>query len=158
ARAEILDADLTPLLLDIMGAGFSDPSELPWLDSPPAGAWAAAVELLGALGAVHEGHLTPHGRQMAEAGMQPRLAHMVVTAAQANGATVDRAQLLAALLEERDPIRRGALPAPVDIELRMELLTGKSRRQQVNDATVDHATLARIRETASRHGGLQGSA
>ena len=43
---EILHADLAPLALDLAAAGVNDPSDLAWLDTPPAAAFAQARELL----------------------------------------------------------------------------------------------------------------
>ena len=61
-RPEILEADLAPLALALADAGISDPSDLRWLDSPPAGAFQQARELLTQLGALSEnGRITSHG-------------------------------------------------------------------------------------------------
>ncbi len=59
---------------------------LPWLEAPPAAAFAQAQDLLRQLGAIDATHaITPHGRAMARLPLHPRLAHMVVRA-QALGA------------------------------------------------------------------------
>ena len=44
ATPEILQADLAPLALALLSWGVDDPAELRWLDAPPAGAWAEALE------------------------------------------------------------------------------------------------------------------
>src|SRR3982751_1808534 len=72
-RPEILDADLTPLALDLALAGVVDASSLRWLDLPPAPALAHARELLQLLGAISADlRVTAHGRAMAALGTHPR--------------------------------------------------------------------------------------
>ena len=132
---EIENADLAPLALELAGWGTPDPSELRWLDPPPADAYARAQTLLGRLGAVDEsGAITEHGREMADLGLHPRLAHMLINAqALGHGAL---ACDLAALLSERD-IFKGQGEAPdVDLRLRLEAL---HRLRRGDRPTPDHA-------------------
>ncbi|WP_411722694.1 ATP-dependent helicase HrpB [Nitratidesulfovibrio sp. SRB-5] len=123
ARPEILDADLAPLLLELALWGVPDASALRWLDEPPQANLAQARELLILLGALDgAGRITPHGRRVAVLPLHPRLAHMVVRAEELGlGAT---ACCVAALLEERDPLR----DAGADLRLRVALLAGDGRR------------------------------
>ncbi|MFD0871991.1 ATP-dependent helicase HrpB, partial [Paenibacillus residui] len=117
---EMLEADLAPLALELAVWG-ADPQELRWLDAPPAGALAQARELLGQLGALSEdGAVTPHGKRMAELGLHPRLAHMVLQAIPLG--LGDLACELAALLSERDPLRGRQAAADADVRLRVEAL------------------------------------
>ncbi len=82
-RPEILEADLSGLALDLALWGVSDPNTLTWLDPPPSAAYAEARELLSELDAIDaEGRVTPHGARLARLPLAPRLAHMVVTAAE----------------------------------------------------------------------------
>jgi ATP-dependent helicase HrpB len=98
-RAEILEADLAGLALDLAAWGVSDPAALAWLDPPPKPAWSEAVALLGRIGALDEmGALTPHGREIARLPLPPRLAHMV---AAAPGEHRLLAAMLAVLLTEQ---------------------------------------------------------
>ena len=101
-RPEIMDAELSGLLLDCAAWGAA-PADLPFPDPPPAGALLAAAELLAEMGAVADGRLTELGARMAALGAHPRLAAMMLTA----GSPGERALAadLAALLEERDPLR-----------------------------------------------------
>ncbi len=117
ARPEILDADLAPLLLELALWGVPDASALRWLDGPPQANLAQARELLTLLGALDAaGRITPHGRRVAALPLHPRLAHMVVRAGELGlGST---ACCVAALLEERDPLR----DAGADLRLRVALL------------------------------------
>ncbi len=81
-RPEILDADLSGLVLDLAAWGVSDPAALCWLDAPPPPALSEALSLLKRIGALDEvGRLTAHGAEVAELPLPPRLAHMVLVAA-----------------------------------------------------------------------------
>lgn len=140
-RPEILEAELSSLVLDIAGWG-ARIEDLAFLDPPPAGAVKAAQALLRDLDALDaEGRITPTGRRMARLGTHPRLARMLAAAADAGEAAL--AADLAALLEERDPIR--AREAPADVRLRLDLLHGADR------ADSDRATIHRIRRAAALH-------
>ncbi|UUR08150.1 ATP-dependent helicase HrpB [Sphingomonas glaciei] len=78
---EILEADLSSLLLTCLGWGEADPSRLPFLDPPPAAALAEARRRLEALGAmIPDGRLTDHGRAIARVPLEPCLAHMLIEA------------------------------------------------------------------------------
>ncbi|MDP2782248.1 ATP-dependent helicase HrpB [Devosia sp.] len=97
---EILAADLANLVLDLANWGVSDPARLPFLDPPPAPAWAEATALLQRLDALDaSGHLTPEGKALARLPLHPRLAHMVVAAAGEDDALT--AAQLAMLIGER---------------------------------------------------------
>jgi ATP-dependent helicase HrpB len=60
APPEIEISDLAPLALELAQWG-SRPEDLAFLTAPPPGAWAQATSLLGQLGALSDGRLTPHG-------------------------------------------------------------------------------------------------
>jgi ATP-dependent helicase HrpB len=78
---EMLEADLSALLLDCAIWGVADPAELRWLDPPPAAAVAEARPRLTALGALDaDGRPTAHGRAIAALPLPPRLGHMLVAA------------------------------------------------------------------------------
>ena len=147
---EILEADLAPLALELAAWGVADPAELPWLDPPPAAAFAQARELLAELGALDAGGaLTPHGREMAGLGTHPRLAHLLLRGRQVGAGAL--ACDLAALLEERDPLRgEGGLVPDADVRLRLDLLRGGHVPASVRGAAVDRGTVHRVRE-AARH-------
>jgi ATP-dependent helicase HrpB len=135
-QAEILQADLASLALDLALWGLSDPAALAWLDPPPGPAWSQAVALLGALGALDTaGAVTALGRRMADHPLHPRLARMLVAAMDGGhagstgadpGATEGNggdAADLAALLAERDPwISAPGLPRPADLGPRLGAL------------------------------------
>jgi len=129
---EILEADLAGLVLELAQWGARCPDELTWLDPPPAAHWNQAVELLRWLDALDDsGAITSTGRQMLEAGLHPRLAHMLVRSRE-NGAPATGARL-AALLGERDVLGTGA---GSDIEPRLRALehgsTGGAHRGRIH--------------------------
>ena len=101
ADPEILDADLSGLALDLARWGAKDASALAFLNPPPAAAFAEACALLIRLEALTaDGVLTSHGRALADMPLPPRLAHMVLKAAETGQAP--RAARIAALVTERN--------------------------------------------------------
>lgn len=106
ARPEILEADLTPLVLQLALWGVRDATGLRWLDTPPESSWQHAKEILHELDALDgKGHITAHGRELAALPLHPRLAHMLLLAAQRQ--CLPLACCVAALLSERSPQRTG---------------------------------------------------
>jgi len=105
--AEILSADLAPLALQLLQWGVDDPAELRWLDPPPRGPWAQALDLLQALGALDRRGaarvISAHGEAMSALPVHPRLAHMLLNGAACGNART--AALLASVLSDRDPLR-----------------------------------------------------
>ena len=97
---EILEADLSGLMLDCAAFGVADPATLRFLDPPPGPALQEARALLVDLDAIDEdGRLTSAGEAMRRLALPVRLAHMVAVAA---GQGLQRqAALLAVLLTER---------------------------------------------------------
>ncbi|MEQ1538072.1 MAG: ATP-dependent helicase HrpB, partial [Sphingorhabdus sp.] len=111
---EILEADLSPLLLDTALWGVGDPASLRWLDPPPKAAIDEAKIRLRDLGALaDDGRPTAHGRAIARLPLPPRLAHMLVEAARMGFAGV--AAEVAVLLSER-----GLGGNDVDLERRLD--------------------------------------
>ena len=97
---EILEADLSPLLLATAIWGVGSPDELAWLDPPPPAAIAEARARLLSLEALDaDGRPTLHGRAIARLPMPPRLAHMLLRASEI-GLTIVAADV-AVLLSER---------------------------------------------------------
>jgi ATP-dependent helicase HrpB len=97
---EILEADLSSLLLTSVLWGEPDPRRLPFLDPAPAAAIDEARRRLSSLGAIDEdGRVTEHGRAIAELPLEPRLAHMLIEARERGFAAA--AANVAVLLTER---------------------------------------------------------
>ncbi|PTD17995.1 ATP-dependent helicase HrpB [Sphingomonas fennica] len=116
---EILEADLSALLLDCANWGVTDPAALRWIDPPPAAAVAEARARLAVLGAIDgDGRPTPHGKAIAALPLPPRLAHMLVEA-KARG-WADVAAEVAVLLSER-----GLGGNDADLELRLRRWRGE---------------------------------
>ncbi|HUL18433.1 MAG TPA: ATP-dependent helicase HrpB [Steroidobacteraceae bacterium] len=138
---EILDADLTPLALELAGWGAQDAAALRWLDAPPAAQLASARDLLARLGALDaQGRISAHGREMARLPLHPRLAHLLLNARSLG--LVPLAAQLAALLSERDLLRGQAGARDADIRSRLELLNGEGA------AGADRFALERARRAA----------
>ncbi|AQT71980.1 ATP-dependent RNA helicase [Streptomyces sp. fd1-xmd] len=103
---EIRIADLAQFALQAACWGDPDASGLALLDAPPAGAMAAAREVLVAVGAVDAaGRPTPRGARMARLGLHPRLARALLDGGAALGA--QRAAEVVALLSEEPPREYG---------------------------------------------------
>ncbi|MFB9329802.1 ATP-dependent helicase HrpB [Paenibacillus aurantiacus] len=152
---EIQEADMAPLALELAAWGVADPAELQWLDAPPAAAYGQAVSLLVELGALEPAQPdkpTAHGRSMAELGMHPRLAHMILKAEPLGlGAAACE---LAALLSDRDPLRSRS----IDVRLRLEALRGKRIAAEADEAALRRLqaeAAAWRRELGIRDGGAE---
>ena len=154
ADPEILEADLSGLALDLARWGTKDPALLTFLDPPPSAAFAEARSLLGRLEALdREGVLTPHGRALADMPLPPRLAHMVLRAAESGQAP--RAARIAALVSERglggrdadlrhrlDALDRDRLLRARDAKLLAERWAGMAGRLGKAEALSDGLLLA----------------
>ncbi len=116
---EILEADLSALLLDCALWGVTDPAQLKWVDTPPLAALTEARQRLARLGALdEEGRATPHGKAMAALPLPPRLAHMMIAAnALGLGAVASE---VAVLLSER-----GLGGTDPDVERRLDRWHGE---------------------------------
>lgn len=113
---EILEADLSALVLATAIWGVADPRALSWLDPPPEAAIAEARARLATLDAIDaDGRPTAHGRAMAALPLAPRLAHMLLRAPDKRLAAD-----VAVLLQER-----GLGGADADLELRLRRWRGE---------------------------------
>lgn len=101
ATPEILESDLSGLILDLAVWGVKDPSKLAWLDPPPEPAIAEARNLLRELDALDAGgHVTARGKKLAKLPLPPRLAAMIVRAAEEDESLL--AAEIAAVISERN--------------------------------------------------------
>jgi ATP-dependent helicase HrpB len=122
-KAEILSADLTSLLGDLLSWG-ATAYELDWLTPPPQGHLSQAEDLLTTLGIIkigiiNDAQLTEHGQQCLALGLEPRLANMIIRGREMGMAQA--AAELAALLQEPALLRPFA-----DIEHAVHVLKNKS--------------------------------
>jgi len=137
---EITDADLLPLALDLAIWGEADAS-LSWITPPQPGGLAEARRILRDLGALQNDAATAHGRAIHELGVHPRIGHLLLEGRRRGLGPL--AASIAALLEERDILPRGA---GADLTLRVEALAGRGRR-----AASEGGNLARVRDIARDH-------
>jgi ATP-dependent helicase HrpB len=101
ATPEILESDLSGLILDLAVWGVNDPAKLAWLDPPPAPAIVEARNLLRELDALDaEGRVTTRGKKLAKLPLPPRLSAMIVGAAKEDKALL--AAEIAAVISERN--------------------------------------------------------
>lgn len=135
---EIVEADLLPLALDLAIWGEAD-SAIEWITPPQAGPLAEARRILAGLGAIREGAVTAHGRDIHDLGVHPRIGHLLIEGRRLG--LGDLAADVAALLEERDllPRDQGA-----DLSLRVEALRKGGRSQ-------GPGTVSRARDLAREH-------
>jgi ATP-dependent helicase HrpB len=149
---EILEADLSSLLLTCLLWGEADPRRLPFLNPPPAPALDEARKRLSALGAIDdEGRVTDHGRAIAAMPLEPRLAHMLIDARGRGFATA--AAEVAVLLTERglggnDPDlelrwRRWRTDRSPRAEAAGRLAAGWRRRLNANETRIVEHDLAK---------------
>jgi len=154
AEPEILQADLSGFALDLARWGAGDPSSLAFLDPPPAAAFAEARALLERIEALDgTGVLTAHGRALADMPLAPRLAHMVLKAAEMGQSA--RAARIAVLLAERglggrdaalghrlDALERDRSPRARDARALADRWAGLAGRQGREAALSDGLLLA----------------
>ncbi|HEX2656259.1 MAG TPA: ATP-dependent helicase HrpB [Xanthobacteraceae bacterium] len=122
-KPEILAADLTAFALDLAAWGVADPAGLTFLDPPPQAALTEAHALLQELGALDaDRRITDEGRQLRRLPLPPRLARMVVDAAQ-QGSAMPAAEIAVVLTE------RGLGGNDVDLRHRLDVFRrDRSRR------------------------------
>ena len=133
-KPEIEEADLAPMVLNIVAFGENNPEALPWLTIPPRANVFKAKELLTALGAIdNNGYITPTGKRMTTLPCHPRIARMIL--ATTNIATTTSHHYatalacdIAALLEEKDPLSE---TADTDLTLRLSALRSARRKGQL---------------------------
>ena len=123
---EIVEADLASFVLDMAVWGVQNINSLTWLTPPPLHHIVTAKELLEELNALENGKITEHGKKMHALPCHPRVAHMMLIAAEND--KVHLAADIAALLEERDPLGK---ESGIDINLRIEALRRERARKSV---------------------------
>jgi ATP-dependent helicase HrpB len=149
---EILQADLAGFALELAAWGVGTDrvrptGDLTFIDEPPHAALRQARELLGDLRAVDptDGSLTTLGSDMLALPVHPRLARMVA---------VDRSALacvIATLVDERDILRGRADDLPVDLALRVAVISGAAGHDLADRGAV-HRLRDRAAELARRVG------
>ncbi|WP_310618668.1 ATP-dependent helicase HrpB [Flexibacterium corallicola] len=98
-KPQILESDLSSLVLDLASWGVSDPSHVAFMTPPPIPAWTESQKLLQSLHALDAtGAITREGKKLAKLPVHPRLAHMLIQAAKEGKQYL--AALIAVLLSE----------------------------------------------------------
>ena len=153
-RPEILEAELSSLLLDCAAWG-AQPADLPFQDQPPAGALAAAAALLGNSGRWTRRAASPRPDAGWRSSGRIRGCAAMMLAAETRAEAALAADL-AALLEERDPLR--APDAPAESALRLGAIAEGHRRPIAArcPASVDAAGQYRRRLRTARAGRAAG--
>jgi len=154
---EILAVDLTGLALELALWGVSNPEDLQWLDPPRSGAYKQACELLRSLGALDaSGRITERGKQLAALPIHPRLGYMLLMAKRLG--QVRLACDLAAILSERDILKRDGHNAHLSADLRLRLslldLWRKKGDEAVHRQGGDPAACRRVDQTSGRWQGI----
>ena len=135
---EIENADLTGLALDLARWGAKSPDELRWLSPPREAPWRAARNLLAASKALTaEGELTTLGKRLGDLPLPPRLALMVLRAAERGQARL--AADIAAILSERD---LGGRSTDLDQRLSRFRIENGQRARAMRDLAARWARLA----------------
>lgn len=165
---EVARADLASTVLTLHAWGATDPARFAWFEAPPAERLDAAERLLGLLGALSaDRRLTPLGRRLLAVPAHPRIARLLVAAAEAGHPRAGAA--LAALLTEKDialperpavpggpPRARAAGRGSSDLLARLDLLAEAEARRfapSLRDRGIDpHAArgVARARDDFAR--------
>lgn len=142
--AEIHSVDLAPLALELaLWGGAAIEQVLP--EPPPAQRLLDARALLQRLHALDDSfRITAIGRSMAELGLHPRLARLVLHGAEQN--QIVTASWLAALLSEGDFL--SGMNLPVDIDWRLQLLCGSEMRAEESSAAIQRGVAQRIQQLA----------
>lgn len=152
---EILDADLSSMVLDIAAFGENKPELLPWLTLPPKGNLVLAQQLLMSLNALtpdHDTHalsgsITAEGSRMAQLPCHPRIAKMMISSD--SPASQALACDIAALLEEKDPMGENE---DSDMTLRLSILRSArckknlGRWNRIAQIAQEYRKMLRIRE------------
>lgn len=151
---EIRRMDLSPVVLQLLEWGVSDPATFDWFERPEPVALVRAFETLEALGCVRQGGITPEGRLLASFPLHPRLAKLAAHAHRLGH--TDAGATAAALLSDRDPIRNETLRhntgnahrSHSDVWDRYAALQGRSTRFRRDD--IGRQDAVRIREDADQ--------
>ena len=128
AQPQIECVDLSPLTLEVAKWGAQDRLELDWVTPPPESHWQQSVDLLRSLDALdaHTFELTDHGQNMAQLGLDPRLAQLLIL-----GKRWQHSELACqacALLSEGDPFAQQSSDFESRIDWLNQQLAMSSRR------------------------------
>ncbi|MFN3403965.1 MAG: ATP-dependent helicase HrpB [Cytophagaceae bacterium] len=133
---EILEADLSPAVLELSNWGVNDIRQLTWLTPPPAGSVNQSKELLEKLFALENGKITDTGKQILNLPTHPRIAHLLLEGKKKSLTSL--AIDIASIIEEKDPLDRDS---GRNLISRIEVLRKYRNKEKVQ---ADKNTLERI--------------
>jgi ATP-dependent helicase HrpB len=130
---EIRRVDLAGTVLSLHAWGKPDARKFGWYDPPPESTLVSAENLLEMLGATENGKITPLGRRMAALPAHPRLARLLIAAAEAD--LLEDGAAMAAILSERDSSNDRTLKTQGDSDLliRMESIDANPQIARLRD-------------------------
>ncbi len=146
-KPEIEDADLCSLVLELAVWGVENINQLAWLSPPPQAHVQQATDILHELGALENGQLTEHGKEIHKLPCHPRIAHMLIESQDMEQEAL--ATDIATIIEERDVMPR---EAGVDLTLRIEALRrfrerkGKGKFAMIEKVANSYRQLLKIEE------------
>jgi ATP-dependent helicase HrpB len=138
---EILEADLSPTMLELSQWGVQDIRSLTWLTPPSAGSVSQAKELLTQLGAIQNDKITEKGKRILRLPTNPRIAQLLLEGE--NNNLLALATDVASVLEERDPLPK---EAGTNLAERVEILRKWRKKEYVS---ADRNVLERIERLAN---------
>jgi ATP-dependent helicase HrpB len=158
---EIRRVDLASTVLTLHAWGKPDPRTFGWYEPPDEQTLAAAerlLEMLGALDAETNGRITPLGRRMNELPLHPRLARLLIAAAEED--QLEQGAAMAALLSEKDiaPVdrdgNRDRVPrtqADSDLLMRFNLIRTSLQTSRTRDELIRIGRSIRPNKEVSKH-------
>ena len=140
---EIARVDLAATVLALHAWGADDPRSFAFFERPPEHMLASGERLLTMLGALADGRITPLGRAMLAFPAHPRLARLLIAAA--NAGLGDEGAAIAAILSEKDFVIDERQRAPTrksdsDVLDRLEILKSRGR----GDREIDRSALRQV--------------
>lgn len=144
---EIVNGDLTSLILELALWGVTDPAQLCWLNPPRQSSWLKTVQLLQRLTLLDdEGKITQHGREVASLPVHPRLGIILTKAAKLSLCWT--ACLVAAVLTDRDIFAVKSKSS--DIEERVRVLACFADKHATLPPHADRALCRRLLSYAKK--------
>lgn len=155
---EIERVDLAGPVLELLAWGENDPLALDWFTPPSAERVQLALRLLARLSAVEHGKISALGKLMSRFPLHPRLSRLLIEGARHG--QLDAAAATAALLEERDLLRRAERSGPriathssdSDVLDRLHALDEFERtsRRETELGTIDATTARQVLRSRDR--------
>ena len=146
---EIHRIDLSATVLALHAWGKQDVLNFGWYERPQEKSLRAAERLLWMLGALENEHITPLGRRMMDLPVHPRLARLLIAAA--DEGLADEGATLAALLSEPEFAPAPPVQGPSDLLIRLDRGGGEQASRLAKDLrrTIGHVGHRRVKDIDS---------